>query len=253
MKAEEKITARWNCCAEGYDDIIQEELNSFRPQAWLSLLEKELPRRRSLRILDVGTGPGFFTILLSSRGHRVTAIDSSREMLVRAKRNAEAAGFQAEFYQMDAQKPDFEENTFDVIISRNVTWTLLDGESAYKNWKRILKKGGTLLIFDANWGKPAWNQEEADDYMRREALFREKYGEPYDTFQGPEELRELNIRYPMYERQRPEWDVRVLEVLGYCEIHTDTEIIGQLWDEREKLLYGGTPLFMIAGKKETQE
>ncbi|MDO5336077.1 MAG: class I SAM-dependent methyltransferase [Eubacteriales bacterium] len=253
MEAEEKITARWNYCAEGYDDIIQEELGSFRPQAWLALLEKELPGEAPLKILDVGTGPGFFTILLSSRGHKVTAIDSSREMLARAEQNVTAAGFQAEFYQMDAQEPSFEKNTFDVIISRNVTWTLLDGEKAYKNWKRILKKGGRLLIFDANWGKPGWNAEEAEDYRRREELFRERYGEPYDTFKGPDELRELNIHYPMYERQRPEWDVRMLEKLGYCTIHTDTDIIGQLWDEKEKLLYGGTPLFMIAGEKEREE
>ena len=45
----------------------------------------------------------------------------------------------------------FDDNSFDCIISRNVTWTLLDTKQSYQEWLRVLRPGGKILIFDANW------------------------------------------------------------------------------------------------------
>ena len=36
-----------------------------------------------------------------------------------------------------------------MIVSRNLTWNLPHPEMAYKEWLRVLKKGGRLLNFDA--------------------------------------------------------------------------------------------------------
>ena len=41
---------------------------------------------------------------------------------------------------MDAQALEFEDESFDVIISRNLTWNLPHPEMAYKEWLRVLKK-----------------------------------------------------------------------------------------------------------------
>ena len=38
-----------------------------------------------------------------------------------------------------------------MIVSRNVTWTLYDPIHAFKQWHHVLKPGGKLVIFDANW------------------------------------------------------------------------------------------------------
>ena len=53
---------------------------------------------------------------------------------------------------MDAENPDFPDGTFDVIVSRNLTWTLPDAARAYKEWIRVLKTGGILINADANYG-----------------------------------------------------------------------------------------------------
>ena len=42
-------------------------------------------------------------------------------------------------------------NAFDVIVTRNLTWDLPHPESAYREWHRVLRSGGILLNFDANW------------------------------------------------------------------------------------------------------
>lgn len=57
------------------------------------------------------------------------------------------------FQVMDAENPMFADETFDVVISRNLTWTLPNAEHAYGEWMRVLKTGGVLLNFDANYGK----------------------------------------------------------------------------------------------------
>ena len=50
---------------------------------------------------------------------------------------------------MDAECPAFPDETFDVVVSRNLTWTLPHPERAYRQWLRILKPGGILLNYDA--------------------------------------------------------------------------------------------------------
>ena len=53
---------------------------------------------------------------------------------------------------MDAEAPDFPDEEFDVIVSRNLTWTLPDAEHAYQEWFRVLKPGGVMINLDANYG-----------------------------------------------------------------------------------------------------
>ena len=58
-----------------------------------------------------------------------------------------------DFRQMDAQQLEFENETFDVVLSRNLTWTLPEPETAYAEWYRVLKPGGVLLNFDADYAE----------------------------------------------------------------------------------------------------
>ena len=53
--------------------------------AWRELILEHAPKKECLRILDVGTGPGFFAINLALAGHKVTAIDVTEHMIWHAK------------------------------------------------------------------------------------------------------------------------------------------------------------------------
>ena len=61
---------------------------------------------------------------------------------------------------LDAEKPEFPDATFDVVVSRNLTWTLPHAEEAYREWTRVLKKGGVLLNFDADYGHDDFTRDE---------------------------------------------------------------------------------------------
>lgn len=90
MELIDKIEAYWTGRAEGYSEVNQGELATDQKQKWTENLKKHLPKGepQNIKILDVGTGPGFFAILLAEEGYQVTAVDYTEEMLKEARKNA---------------------------------------------------------------------------------------------------------------------------------------------------------------------
>ena len=56
--------------------------------------------------------------------------------------------FDSTFKRGDAEDPPFEAGTFDVVVTRHLLWTLPHPDTAVKNWKKVLKKGGVLIVID---------------------------------------------------------------------------------------------------------
>lgn len=84
----------WTDRAPGYSEVNRLELATAQRQRWKDCIREELTRRfpdrplADLQVLEIGTGPGFFAILLRELGCAVTAIDLTRVMLAEAKENA---------------------------------------------------------------------------------------------------------------------------------------------------------------------
>ena len=153
----EKIVSYWGNRAEGYSEYNREELAGDKWQDWIAEIKKQLPKKEKpeIRILDIGTGPGFFAVLLAQEGYQVTAIDCTAEMLAEAQANAGALAAQITWRQMDAQKLEFADESFNLVLSRNLTWVLEEPETAYAEWYRVLKPAGILLNFDCMMKKCA--------------------------------------------------------------------------------------------------
>ena len=78
-----------------YDRYIQEELTSFRKKAWKKQICKNFTGTKKLHILDVGTGPGFLSCVISEEGHLLTGIDASEGMIVCAEKKRSENGSQS--------------------------------------------------------------------------------------------------------------------------------------------------------------
>ncbi|EHQ91061.1 class I SAM-dependent methyltransferase [Desulfosporosinus youngiae] len=243
---QQTIENYWTGSAEGYSGLIKNELSSFRKDAWRNKILANAPRQECLEILDIGTGPGFFPIILGEAGHRLTAVDCTEKMLAEARNNAAVAGVKAGFYQMDSHSLDFPDNSFDLIVNRNVTWTLYDPSAAYREWQRVLRVGGKLLIFDANWGRYCFDEEIRQQNDKNAALYRKKYGEPPKTNKADEEYIDQMF---LSSRLRPDWDIEALRQMGFA-VSWEKDVTGELWGEPEQLLYGATPMFMVVGEKQ---
>ena len=146
-----EIEQYWTRRAESYSEVVQYEMTHENEANWMRVIEENLPQSRDVKILDIGTGPGFFAIGLAKRGYDVTAVDYTQAMLDEAMRNAGPYRDRIRFLRMDAHSLDFADNTFDAIVTRNLTWNLERPQDAYNDWCRVLKPGGILLNFDAGW------------------------------------------------------------------------------------------------------
>ena len=219
MRTQQEINKEWSDNSENYSAIIDDELNSFRAEAWRRKILEQVPSGKKLKILDTGCGPGFFTILLSLAGHEVIGIDGAEGMLLEAERKAAAYGVHPEFRAMDCHH---------------------------------LKPEGILLIFDANWHLMKTDPAVHEESLRRQEACVQRYGDAFDTkTKNKEERRKKDLEgeHVLGTKQRPDWDLGLLEGLGYVNICTERDITEELWDEKEQLLYGNTPMFMIRAEK----
>lgn len=246
MNIQKQIVNYWEKANHRYDDLVQRELESEMKKTWRELLEENCPPGETLKILDIGTGPGFFSLLLSEMGHKVTAIDCTQSMLDTARKNAEMAGFDVEFHLMDAHELDFEDHSFDMIINRNVTWLLNEPEDAYQEWHRVLKPGGRLLIFDGN--HYLWMFD--DDWKRDVEEVRQKSKRGgYKIDQATREECDRIAKELFFSKiRRPQWDVPVLLNLGFGEIFVDADVSGKINEEKSSKT---NPLFLIRAQKMT--
>lgn len=243
----ERIVKYWGKRSESFLSQRREELHCAMAGRWLKEIEKQIGGMkaacgsRKLKILDVGCGTGFFTVLLAKQGHEVIGTDLTPEMVENSKKLAAEEGISCEFFRMDAENLEFADETFDVVISRNLTWTLPDVEHAYKEWIRVLKKGGLLLNFDANYGMSDFS--DTSNLPKTHAHYTV----------GDEMMREceeIKRQLPISSYSRPAWDVETLGKMKLKEFSIDLGISSRIYIEKDEF-YNPTPMFMLcAGKTE---
>lgn len=145
----EEIAGHWNKRSRWFD-AEQGLRNEAQVRAWSHLLHNEVGDA-PLTTLDVGTGTGVLAMLLAELGHRSSGVELSPGMLEQAKKNAEQRNVEVSWHLGDAERLTFEDDTFDLVINRNVLWTLPNPERAVQEWRRVLKPGGRLIIIDGTW------------------------------------------------------------------------------------------------------
>ena len=261
MKQEllQEIASYWGTRAEGYSEVNEKELAGSQREAWLHVLEEQFPEKKKeeMKILDIGTGPGFFPMILSEAGYTVAAVDYTEEMLEKAKENlgkyTKYGLERVTLQRMDAQNLEFADETFDVVISRNLTWNLEKPEQAYQEWMRVLKPGGVLLNFDANWYGYLYDEEKKEAYEADRKKVEEQQLDDHYLCTDIDRMENIARQVPLSAMERPAWDTKVLESLGVCSIQTDSEIWKRVWSEEERLNYASTPMFLVRAEKSAEQ
>lgn len=235
-----RIVNYWTKRSHDFSSLREKEQESETGRAWLTEILQNIPAQKSLKILDVGCGTGMFALMLSALGHDATGIDLTEHMILHARELAGKQHSSAKFFCMDAENPAFADNTFDVILTRNLTWTLPHAEQAYTQWFRILKSGGILLNFDADYGHDSCNKnvnelpsEHAHRSMPSEMLL---------------ECESIKSQLSISSQSRPAWDVQLLQKIGYTNISADIGISARIYRQCNEF-YNPTPMFLIRAEK----
>ena len=247
--------AYWTKRAPGYAAINREELDTDQAELWRSEICGRIRRhfpgtpQQQIRVLEVGTGPGFFAIILTKAGYRLTAIDLTPAMLEAARENAGQLAEEIDFREMNAEELEFDNNSFDVIVTRNLTWNLPHPDWAYREWNRVLKKGGLLLNYDANWYRYLFDEKARAAYEADRKNTVESGCPDGNIGKDFEVMEDIARGMPLSRILRPEWDIRLLTQLGF-DVAADTSVWQKVWSETEKINYASTPLFLVEAVKE---
>ena len=251
MNLLEEIQYYWNHRYTGYSKVNQKELEGIQRERWKKQFKRLLPENQNLKVLDIGTGPGFFSIILEELGYsNITGVDYSYKMLEVAKENIQKYGKEhssIQLIQMDAQNLEFEPESFDIIVSRNLTWNLQNPQQAYSEWLRVLKPYGALFIFDANWYSFLQNEQlEKEFEAKRQKVIEEKL-EDYWQGEGVDEekMNWIVQQLPLTYQQRPQWDIDYFSSQEDVSVETEENFGDLVWDYEEQLNYGATPMFCI--------
>ena len=253
----EELISYWDTRADSYLDGVAGELDDDRRTAWERAIGAECREAlefvrdtgRIPRILDLGCGPGFFEVLFAPYACSIDAVDASPQMIDRAVRNLKNRGIEHDtrFHVSDVTTLPFPDKTFDLAIARNVTWLLLNPEGAYAEWLRVLRPGGMLMIYDANWYRYLF--DPAIDAQRRHDQ-AENYLEGWDEDAQADAAQELEFektsaKLPLSPILRPDWDVDTFKRLNASRVEADREAWRGIWTESERAYYGSSPMFMV--------
>jgi ubiquinone/menaquinone biosynthesis C-methylase UbiE len=133
--------SEWHRLDNPYEGVIEWELHR-------RAFEELLPPGG--RVLDLGGGPGRWTIWLARRGHQVVLADLSPRMLEIARRELAEAGVEPDaVLEVDARDLSrFSAGEFDAVLSLGPFYHLVsaaDRELAASEVHRVLQPGGLLL------------------------------------------------------------------------------------------------------------
>ncbi|TWA28893.1 methyltransferase family protein [Sinorhizobium medicae] len=114
---------------------------------------------------------------------------------------------------------------YHVVVNRHLVWTLVDPSAAFREWLRVLKPGGSLLIVDGDFVNATRLERffsSLNAWGQRVGLLRP------DAPSQPREMlethRSILARVHFSQGARAEAVVDLLHASGFTDIRVDTDL-----------------------------
>jgi ubiquinone/menaquinone biosynthesis C-methylase UbiE len=164
------VNVRYHDLAAGHYDskwgISYEQVGRDQVLGKLRKALGEEPGRYG-RALEVGAGTGYFGLNLVRAGivERLTATDISPGMIDVLSASARGLGVEVEAVRCEASELPFEDESFDLVLGHAVLHHLPDLETAFDEFKRVLRPGGTIAFC----GEPSRHGDRLAELPKRAA------------------------------------------------------------------------------------
>jgi len=149
---------RWARQGIDFNDLALRLMSNERRRYQNPLkLSKVVGVREGMTVVDLGCGPGFFTIPLASlvggKG-RVYAVDSNNTMLRHLRANVRKAGANAKVIRImkaDISKTKIPSSSADIVLLVRLLHDIKDKKVFFREVKRICRPAGRVI--DLDWQK----------------------------------------------------------------------------------------------------
>jgi SAM-dependent methyltransferase len=152
-------------------------------------------------VLDIGCGLGGKTVAYAEAGARVIGVDLSEKNVSQCFEFAHVRGVEAAFVAGDAERLPFAAGIFDLVIANDSLEHFGNPEGALAELARVLKPGGSIILFFTPWGSPLGSH--LYDYIRT----------PWCHLLFPEWLLRGLLERELADRHEPDPETRAARLL----------------------------------------
>lgn len=133
---------------QGFAGVYDELMTHAPYDEWVQWIQQYM--KPNAAIIDVGCGTGEISLRLAEKGHKVTGIDLSEEMLAFAQQKAQAKKQSIQFLHQDMREVTGFEQAFQAAViccdSLNYLKNENDVKKTFKNMFQLLEADGVLLF-----------------------------------------------------------------------------------------------------------
>lgn len=113
----------------------------------ISILDNEIENLKGKSVLEIGCSIGIDALEIAKRGGQVTGIDLSLKSIKLARKYFTLNNYKGDFKVGNAEKLEFDDETFDTIWTVGVIHHTPNIENAIEEILRVLRPGGVAYIF----------------------------------------------------------------------------------------------------------
>ena len=126
----------------------------FNDENVLNRIRDYACRKPGTRVLDVACGPGIVVAHLAPHCAEITGCDMTPAMLDKARERCAGKGIiNARFVPGRVEALPFENEMFDVVVSRSAVHHFADPPAAFREIARVTRKGGRVITVDVEIGR----------------------------------------------------------------------------------------------------
>ena len=175
-------------------------------------------------VVDVATGTGHTAFALAPYAHEVIAIDLTVPMLEAARQMAQERNVTTiRFVEGDAHALPLADGSADVVTCRQSAHHFINAAQAVREWARILKPGGKVILIDSIAAEDA----AMDDYLHEIEVLRD-----------PSHVRNHSVSAWLAMMKAAGFDARTQRIWGiHLDVPTWTQRMRTPQEKVERILH----------------